>query len=127
MKKIFFYTATLCFAVAMFVKCKPAEQEGIMYNYYFTTHWANSEDSIKVENYLKPKKLAKTMVFNGSINDADRQAIKLFEELASQISVTELDNFHLDPTTSFMYAVNRWKNPNNPLSEPIIIESFIYP
>ena len=127
MKKIFVYIGIFCTVAILFVKCSKQTEDGIMYNYYFNTHWANLEDSIKAENYLKPKKIAKTTVFNDNVQNTDQQAIELFNELLSQISIAELNDLHLEPTSSFTYAVSRWQNPHNPYSGTIIIKSFTYP
>ena len=125
MRKVFTYIV-ICSAVAIFAKCEKAD-EGILYHYYFSTHWANLEDSIKAENCLKPKRLAKTTSFVGNVQDTDLQAIGLFEEMASIISVDELDSLHLQPASTFTYAVSRWTEPHNPYSGTVILDSYTYP
>jgi len=124
MKKIFIYI-TLFFAASIFVKC--GKEEGIIYTYYIETSEENAEDLAKIENYLKPKKLAKTNVLYGNVKDTDLQAIELFNEMVLKISITELNALNLKPASAFTYAVSRWKDPHNPYSGTVILESFTYP
>ena len=127
MKRIFVYI-TILFAATMliFVKCGKND-EGTVYTYYFSNTYVDTEDSIKVEKYLKPKNIAKITTFNGALENTDQQAVQLFNEMVSKISVTELDALQLKPTTTLTYAVSRWKQPSNPYSGTVIIKSFTYP
>ena len=126
MKKTFIYI-TIFFAAAMFVKCNKAS-EGIIYNYsIFSSSFANNSDSIKVAEYIKPKKIVKVISIDKKIEAADNEAIETFDKLAEKLSVAELDDLKLAPATTFTFAVSRWQQPSNPYSGIKILKEFSYP
>ena len=92
-----------------------------------------TDDLVKIQNYLDSKHCPYTgpehvvTISESSVEKCDKQAKAQFENLAKNLSYTEVEALGLSASCKFTYSIARLKDDTNADSETLYITEWKYP